>query len=45
MAGVAGRLAATQGADHPDTLQAERILSSMARGEDVRFGLLGRVST
>jgi tetratricopeptide (TPR) repeat protein len=39
MAEVAARRAATQGASHPDTLQAERTLSSMTNDENARFGL------
>jgi eukaryotic-like serine/threonine-protein kinase len=39
MADVAARRAATQGATHPDTLEAERLLSSMMSGENARFRL------
>jgi hypothetical protein len=42
MADVAVRQAATQGASHSDTLQAERILSSMRSNEKARFGFLPR---
>lgn len=37
MADIATRRAATQGATHPDTLEAERILSSMTRDENGSF--------
>jgi hypothetical protein len=39
MANVAARRAATQGASHPDTLQAERALSIMTSDENASFGL------
>lgn len=39
MADVAARRAAAQGASHPDTLQAERILSAMTGDENPSFGL------
>jgi hypothetical protein len=39
MAGVAGRWAAAQGANHPDTLQAERILSVMTNNKNASFRL------
>jgi hypothetical protein len=39
MADVAARRTATQGATHPDTLKAERMLSLMTSDEPARFGL------
>jgi hypothetical protein len=39
MADVAARRAAAQGASHPDTLRAERVLSSMTSDENASFRL------
>jgi hypothetical protein len=39
MADAAARLAATQGANHPDTLEAERVLSSMTSNENASLHL------
>ena len=39
MADVAARRASTQGASHPDTLQAERVLSAMTSEENASFRL------
>jgi len=39
MADVAARRAATQGATHPDTVEAEQMLSAMRSDDNARFRL------